>query len=379
MEELPHGEKLQQLLKQIQQEAGGKQGTLIPKGGQEVTPQAGFVVKTTDQDKRKVFVNICGSDKVPMAGGWTDGKMPDEAKQFLQSAVVPSDASKPEVESCRFPLSLGEAKLETDKQGELCTVYDVVYNDQALMQAKAFRHLKLFLISFALAWIQQQKKITLDAKYKLPKMHYKGERVTSQIMRVDKQLVEDMGDVMEDPEFPLMTKRRHVTVPRAPKEITKVRDDTAQAARLDTSQQAGADMSASHTSRASDASMLSAHPASSQGEAELVAAVEYIGRPVEHVVVTVDCPQTAASPGFTADVSGDHLYINMPGCKQLDVHLHFAVFAENATAQLLKDNKQLFIKLPYMPCRTYLDQLRTAKQQEGLLDLSFDNYLELEP
>ncbi|KAL3141806.1 hypothetical protein ABBQ32_004480 [Trebouxia sp. C0010 RCD-2024] len=353
MEELPHGEKLQQLLKQIQQEAGGKQGTLIPKGGQEVTPQAGFVVKTTDQDKRKVFVNICGSDKVPMAGGWTDGKMPDEAKQFLQSAVVPSDASKPEVESCRFPLSLGEAKLETDKQGELCTVYDVVYNDQALMQAKAFRHLKLFLISFALAWIQQQKKITLDAKYKLPKMHYKGERVTSQIMRVDKQLVEDMGDVMEDPEFPLMTKRRHVTVPRAPKEITKVRDDTAQAARLDTSQQAG--------------------------EAELVAAVEYIGRPVEHVVVTVDCPQTAASPGFTADVSGDHLYINMPGCKQLDVHLHFAVFAENATAQLLKDNKQLFIKLPYMPCRTYLDQLRTAKQQEGLLDLSFDNYLELEP
>lgn len=128
------------------------------------------------------------------------------------------------------------------------------------------RHLKLFLISFALAWIQQQKKITLDAKYKLPKMHYKGERVTSQIMRVDKQLVEDMGDVMEDPEFPLMTKRRHVTVPRAPKEITKVRDDTAQAARLDTSQQAGADMSASHTSRASDASMLSAHPASSQGQ-----------------------------------------------------------------------------------------------------------------
>ena len=34
-----------------------------------------FVVKTTDQDKRKVFINICGSDKVPMAGGWIDGKV----------------------------------------------------------------------------------------------------------------------------------------------------------------------------------------------------------------------------------------------------------------------------------------------------------------
>ena len=93
-ESAPEG-KLKQLLQQIQQDAS-KQGSAIPKGGQEVTPQAGyvqqkhvntrritdvilcvlcrFVVKTTDQDNRKVFINVCGSDKVPMAGGWTDGK-----------------------------------------------------------------------------------------------------------------------------------------------------------------------------------------------------------------------------------------------------------------------------------------------------------------
>lgn len=65
--------------------------------------------------------------------------MPDDAKSFLESPTVPSDSSKPDVESCRFPLSLGSAKLESDKQGELCTVYDVVYNDQAVKQAKAFR------------------------------------------------------------------------------------------------------------------------------------------------------------------------------------------------------------------------------------------------
>lgn len=65
--------------------------------------------------------------------------MPDDAKSFLETATVPSDNSKPNVESCRFPLSLGSAKLESDKQGELCTVYDVVYNDQVVTQAKAFR------------------------------------------------------------------------------------------------------------------------------------------------------------------------------------------------------------------------------------------------
>ena len=44
MEELPRGEKLQQLLKQIQLESGGNQGVAVPKGGQEVTPQAGYVM-----------------------------------------------------------------------------------------------------------------------------------------------------------------------------------------------------------------------------------------------------------------------------------------------------------------------------------------------
>ena len=34
-----------------------------------------FVVKTTDQQGQKVFINICSSDKVPMAGSWANGKV----------------------------------------------------------------------------------------------------------------------------------------------------------------------------------------------------------------------------------------------------------------------------------------------------------------
>ena len=43
-----------------------------------------FVVKTTDQDNHKVFINICGSDKVPMAGGWADGKvqLPERSTKY---------------------------------------------------------------------------------------------------------------------------------------------------------------------------------------------------------------------------------------------------------------------------------------------------------
>ncbi len=65
-------------------------------------------------------------------------QIPEEAKSFLESANMPSD-SEQQIEALNLPLSLGETKHETDKQGEPCTVYDVVFNDDALKQAKAFR------------------------------------------------------------------------------------------------------------------------------------------------------------------------------------------------------------------------------------------------
>lgn len=76
----------------------------------------------------------------------------------------------------------------------------------------------MYLISLAIKWVQQKKEITLDPKYKLPKMRYKGVIVTPQTMRMDaKPLVTEMRDVPEDPQFPLMTKRRPITVPGPPK------------------------------------------------------------------------------------------------------------------------------------------------------------------
>lgn len=89
-----------------------------------------------------------------------------------------------------------------------------------------YRPLKVYLISMAMGWVQQKKDVQLDPKYKLPKMRYKGnDGVTPQTMRMDtKPLVTEMRDVPEDPEFPLLTKRRPITVsgpPKASKEALK--------------------------------------------------------------------------------------------------------------------------------------------------------------
>ncbi|DBB11318.1 TPA: hypothetical protein ACH3X3_006746 [Trebouxia sp. C0006] len=321
-----------------------------------------------------------------MAGGWSDGKIPEEAKTFLESADM--SGAQQNVEALNLPLSLGETKHENDKQGEPCTVYDVVFNDEALKQAKAFRQFKVFIISLSMGWIQQQKKTTLDPKYKLPKMPYKGDRITKQIMRMKKKsLVTDMGDVVEDPEFPLLTKRRPITVPGPPKGMNKVRPDSAQTATNSIQTQKSQEASAA---RQADKQPAVATPSGRpEGLLELTSAVDYIGRPIEHILVTLDLPHALDLPHDSssatlaeavAEIAGNHLHISMQGYKPSDIQLPFAVSAEGASASLSQDSRQLCLKLPYLPCKAFIQQLHRSKQQQvELADLSYDSYLELEP
>lgn len=132
----------------------------------------------------------------------------------------------------------------------------IMYLEECYCQYNAImiacRHFKVFVITLSMGWIQQQKKTTLDAKYKLPKMPYKGDRISTQIMRIQqKSLVTEMQDMVEEPEFPLLTKRRPITVPGPPKGTT-VRPDSAQAATSSSQPQQSQDVSSSQqTSRAS--------------------------------------------------------------------------------------------------------------------------------
>ena len=67
-----------------------------------------------------------------------------------------------------------------------------------------YRPLKNFLISIAMSQTEQKCSIVLDKQWKLPKMRYKGDKIVSQRIRVDsKPHITELGDVQEEPEFPL--------------------------------------------------------------------------------------------------------------------------------------------------------------------------------
>eukprot|EP01023_Acetabularia_acetabulum_P011739 TRINITY_DN15466_c0_g1_i9.p1 TRINITY_DN15466_c0_g1~~TRINITY_DN15466_c0_g1_i9.p1 ORF type:complete len:324 (-),score=39.63 TRINITY_DN15466_c0_g1_i9:778-1749(-) len=176
---------------------------------EEVSPTPG------DENGRKVFVNICGNDRVAAPGGWEDGKIPEDVQKAL--SVSSEELSQAQQELLRFPLSLGERYHDLDNKGVPCIVYDVIFHADIIQQCSAVRKLKIFVVELSLGWIQHKQQCKLDPKYKLPKMKYKGDIIRTQRIRVDKKkFITDLGDVLEEPEFPLLTK----TAPPA-KKITK--------------------------------------------------------------------------------------------------------------------------------------------------------------
>ena len=82
---------------------------------------------------------------------------------------------------------------------------------------------------------------------------------------------------------------------------------------------------------------------------------------MESITITVDWPAHATAASMSdcsAEVSGEHVYIDVPGCKALEVQLPFAVTAEGAVVRHAKENRQLQIRLKYLPCIQLLEQVR---------------------
>ena len=100
--------ELTQLLQEVQRNKSGLTGMgTVPEKqpeGEDIKPQAGFVIKTHDDTGRKVFINVCGDKKIPAPGNWKEGKVPDEVKNALEDLAAQEEAGGGEAaEALRFP------------------------------------------------------------------------------------------------------------------------------------------------------------------------------------------------------------------------------------------------------------------------------------
>eukprot|EP00947_MAST-08B_sp_MAST-8B-sp1_P001405 g1405.t1 len=164
----------------------GKDGKVLKKGGkvkeqdpgQKIEPEPGFVIKTTDGDGAKVFVNVCSN------------KLIGEVRVIKK---LMEDGS--EQEGTNFPVSIGPAKPETDKAGKKCVVYDCVFNPKVVKDAVGDETggSRQLLCDVCVSYLEQKYTITLDRRFKFPKLKYKGKKTAQWIRSKKAPVIEEVG------------------------------------------------------------------------------------------------------------------------------------------------------------------------------------------
>jgi hypothetical protein len=311
---------------------------------------------------------------VDAPGGFVDGKMPEEAQRTLERMQQDAGAlSDQELQTLRMPLSCAPPRADLDHKAEPCTTVDVVFHVDVIRQAAAHRSLKYFIINVAMEWVRHKFGPVLDPKFKLPKMKYKGEAVQPQMIRTEKKaLVKEIGDVPEDPVFPLVTKKR--PPPKPPAAATPAAPSPSGARTEPTHKPPAAAAAAAATTRQAS-SQPGAAPAAQPALAHTIALE---GKPVDAIVVTVDVPAALSDSQLVEVCSwAQEVQVSISGYQPLQVTVPFAVAAQDAKATLGPGG--LTLHLPVCSLRSVVQQLRReSPHAPGSIQLASSTHYELE-
>ena len=151
------------------------QNGIDPDGGITITPEPYCCVKVQDETGQKIFLNLCGSDKVD----------PPKEQHILEMNNQ---------EGIRIPLSLSERYEDFDVHGTACEVYDIIMNPETLKKTENQPLVMGFILSLIANRLKERfKKVILVDKYvRLKNLKYKGKTVRSQRIRARKVKIDEI-------------------------------------------------------------------------------------------------------------------------------------------------------------------------------------------
>ncbi|CAL5220844.1 g2928 [Coccomyxa viridis] len=344
---------------------GYQQGQQQGGGAPVITPKPGFVVKATDPSGQKFFLNMCTSEHVISPASWQKHQGDEKFRQRIEEAVkvAPGEGS----ELLRFPMSLGDPRQDKDHSGQPCTVLDIVFSPQTMDMAEHSRPLKNFLVELALAWAARAHALELggSGQWKLPRMRYKGDTVKPQRLRLQRN--EPNLEEIKQPSTAL-------------RELQQAAAKTSQGAGVHLKQAATApkrSTTAGKTPRplpnasqekqpqpAAKKEQSSKQAVQDDGGKPLRHTVEFHGRPVESVTVTVDLePHNGRATSSSVAVGNplvtvrrDQVYVEMHGREPLHIDLPFGVDAQQGKAHHMDAEQRLILELPYKPYRSFTEE-----------------------
>ena len=153
------------------------QNGIDPEGGITITPEPYCCVKVQDETGQKIFLNLCGSDKVD----------PPKEQHILEMNNQ---------EGIRIPLSLSEKYEDFDVHGTACEVYDIIMNPSTLKKTENQPLVMGFILNLIASRLKERfKKVILIDKYvRLKNLKYKGKTVRSQRIRARKVKIDEIID-----------------------------------------------------------------------------------------------------------------------------------------------------------------------------------------
>lgn len=138
-------------LKQFEAECGNDVTFIIP--------EPGFVIKTSANQRQKVFINVARCDYI--------------AKPSSKCGIDTKTGQKGL--NWRIPYVQSKPKHDFDRNRKICAVFDVIFHSDTLHLANKNPMFKKLVIDTACDAVQSAYDITLDiCNLKFPKMFYKG-------------------------------------------------------------------------------------------------------------------------------------------------------------------------------------------------------------
>ena len=151
------------------------QNGIDAEGGITIVPDPYCCVKVQDETGQKIFLNLCGSDKID----------PPKEQHILEMNNQ---------EGIRIPLSLSEKHEDFDVHGTACEVYDIIMNPTTLQKTENQPMIMGFILSLIANRLKERfKKVIIIDKYvRLKNLKYKGKTVRSQRIRARKVKIDEI-------------------------------------------------------------------------------------------------------------------------------------------------------------------------------------------
>jgi hypothetical protein len=163
-------------------ELPGSKGAVTDLLIEKITPVPSFVVKTRAlESNHKVFINFCKSPRI---------------KTFSREPQAPTPEDPDPPERIRIPLSLGDAEQELDKNGETCTVFDVVMNPEVIDTCTGNSDIRSWVVDVAMGSIENKSGGGLDRSFTTPRVrnNYKGSAIREQYIQ-SSLLTEEVSEI----------------------------------------------------------------------------------------------------------------------------------------------------------------------------------------